>query len=142
MRFDRFGLAFDHPDNWTVETDDSEERYAAVTVYSPDGSFWAVSGHAAGGAPATLAQAVVEQMRDEYRDLDCEPGEETIEGHLLAGFDLNFSCLDLTNTAHIRTLATPAAIYLILCQADDRAWDRIAPVFEAMTTSFVAAIAD
>lgn len=142
MHFDRFGLAFDHPDNWRVETDDSEGRYAAVTVYSPYGAFWAVSGHAAGGDPATLAKAVVEQMRDEYRDLDCEPGKETIAGHSLAGFDLNFYCLDLTNTAQIRTIATPDAIYLILCQADDREWDRVAPVFQAMTTSFVGAIAD
>ncbi len=142
MHFDRFGLAFDYPDNWTVETDDSEERYAAVTVYSPGGAFWSVSGHAAGGDPTTLASAVVDQMRDEYRELDCEPGEETIAGQTIAGFDLNFYCLDLTNTAQIRTLANADAIYLFLWQADDREWDRVAPVFAAMTTSFVAALAD
>jgi hypothetical protein len=140
MHFDRFGLSFDHPDNWTVETDDSEGRYAAVTVYSPGGAFWSVSGHAAGGDALTLAAAVVDQMRDEYRDLDCEPGEERIGGQTLAGFDLNFYCLDLTNTTQVRTLTTADAIYLILCQADDREWDRVAPVFVAMTTSFVAGL--
>jgi hypothetical protein len=141
MHFDHFGLAFDYPDNWRVETDDSERRYAAVTVYSPEGAFWGVSGHESGGIPAMLAKAVVDQMRDEYRDLDCEPAEETIGDHTLAGFDLNFYCLDLTNTAQIRTLATPEAIYLFLCQADDREWEKVAPVFKAITTSFVKTLA-
>ncbi len=142
MHFNRFGLSFDHPDNWTVETDDSEERYAAVTVYSPGGAFWSISGHAAGGEASALAAAVVDQMREEYRELDCEPGHETLGGRLLPGYDLNFYCLDLTNTAQIRTLTTPGAIYLIFCQADDREWDSVVPVFAAMTTSFITSLPD
>jgi hypothetical protein len=140
MHFDRFGLAFDHPDNWTVDTDDSEGRYAAVTVYAPEGAFWSVSGHAPGGEPAELAAAVVAQMRAEYRELDSEPATDTILGRPLAGFDLNFYCLDLTNTAQVRTLSTPTAIYLFHCQADDREWDRVSPVFAAITTSFLAGL--
>jgi hypothetical protein len=140
MHFDRFGLAFDHPDNWTVDTDDAEGRFAAVTVYSPDGAFWSVSGHAPGGDPAELAAAVVAQMREEYRELDSEPAADTVLGRPLAGFDLNFYCLDLTNTAQVRTLSTPTAIYLFHCQADDREWDRVSPVFAAITTSFLAGL--
>lgn len=137
MHFDRFGLAFDHPDNWAVDTEDSKDRYATVTVFAPAGAFWSVSGHALGGDPAALAEAVVSQMREEYRELDAEPAVEDVAGHRLVGIDLNFYCLDLTNTAQVRTLTTPEAIYLILCQADDREWDEVAPVFAAMTTSFV-----
>ena len=58
----------------------------------------------------------------------------------LAGYDINFLCLDLTNTAAVRTLETEDAIYLFICQAEDREWDRISHVFAAMTTSFVAAL--
>jgi hypothetical protein len=137
MRFDRFGLAFDHPDNWMVDTEDSQGRYATVAVYAPGGGFWSVSGHAPGGDPAALAEAVVYQMRDEYRELDAEPAAEKVAGHQLMGIDVNFYCLDLTNTAQVRTLSTPTATYLILCQAEDRDWDEVAPVFAAITTSFV-----
>ena len=49
MRFDRLGLRFDHPDNWVVDTDDAEGRFATATVYAPGGAFWSVSGHAPGG---------------------------------------------------------------------------------------------
>ncbi|MFM9058788.1 MAG: hypothetical protein ACKOSQ_06680 [Planctomycetaceae bacterium] len=137
MRFHRFGLDFSYPDSWTVDTDDAREGRTAVTVQSPDGGFWSVSGHATGGRPAHLAEAVVTEMRDEYRDLDAEPAADVVEGRTLSGFDLNFYCLDLTNTAQVRTLETPTAIWLLLCQAEDREWDRVAPVFAAMTTSFV-----
>jgi hypothetical protein len=141
MRFDRLGLAFDYPDNWSVDTDDSADRYATVTVYAPDGAFWSVSGHAPGGDPRELAAAVVTQMKREYQELDSEPAADTIDGHALEGFDMNFYCLDLTNTAQVRTLETPGAIYLILCQAEDREWEGVSPVFAAMTTSFVQAAA-
>lgn len=139
MHFDRFGLAFDYPDTWSVDTDDADDRYATVTVYAPGGGFWSVSGHAPGGDPRELAAAVVVQMKQEYRDLDSEPAEDEIGGRRLTGFDMNFYCLDLTNTAQVRTLATADAIYLIICQAEDHDWTEIAAVFAAMTTSFVAA---
>ena len=137
MHFRRLGLDFSYPDSWSVDTDDARDGRAAATVYAPDGGFWSVSGHAAGGRPVELAEAVVAEMRDEYRDLDAEHAVDDVAGRTLEGFDLNFYCLDLTNTAQVRTLATPAAVWLFFCQAEDREWDRIAPVFAAMTTSFV-----
>ena len=140
MHFNRFGLAFDYPENWSVDTDDSQERYAAVTVYSPEGGFWSVSGHAAGGDPAELVEAVLAQMKAEYQDLDSEAAGDAIAGHALTGLDINFYCLDLTNTAQVRTLETEDAIYLLICQAEDREWAAVAPVFAAITTSFVAAL--
>lgn len=142
MRFAQAGLAFDYPDNWSVDTTDSAGGRAAVTVYSPEGAFWSVSAHAPGDDPAVLSQAVVAQMREEYRDLDSEAASETVSGRKLTGYDLNFYCLDLTNTASVRTLETTDAIYLFFCQAEDREWDRIAHVFRAMTTSFIAHLPD
>ena len=140
MRFDRFGLAFDHPDNWTIDVEDAAGRRAAVTVYAPDGGFWSVSGHEPGGPSRELAAAVVAEMRSQYQELDSEAAEDRVGGRILRGFDLNFYYLDLTNTAQVRTLETPAAIYLVLCQAEDREWEATAPVFAAMTASFVAGL--
>jgi len=142
MRFDRFGLAFDYPDNWSVDTEDSDGGHVAVTAYAPGGGFWSVSGHPPEGDPRDLAAAVVLQMREEYQDLDSEEAHDDVAGRRLVGFDINFYCLDLTNTAQVRTLETSDATYLILCQAEDREWDEVATVFEAMTTSFVVATGD
>jgi len=142
MHFDRFGLRFDYPDNWSVDTTDSAPGQAAVTVYAPDGGFWAVTAHAPGGDPDDLAAAVVAQMRDEYRDLDSESAVSSVAGRRLPGYELNFYCLDLTNTATVRTLDTPRALYLFFCQAEDREWERVSHVFDAMTASFIQALPD
>jgi len=142
MRFNQFGLVFDYPENWSIDTNDAEGRYAAVTVYSPEGGFWSVSGHAPGGESARLADAIVLQMRQEYQDLDSEAAGEKVCGRSLSGFDLNFYCLDLTNTAQVRTIETPTAIYLLICQAEDREWDVVQPVFAAMTASFIGCLAE
>ena len=138
MRFNRFGLAFDYPENWFVDTQDAADRYATVTVYSPEGGFWSVSGHARGGDPAELSLAVLRAMQKEYQDLDSEPAGEEVAGHTLTGLNINFYCLDLTNTAEVRTVESPGAVYLLICQAEDREWERVSGVFAAMTASFVA----
>lgn len=140
MRFDHLGLAFDYPENWSVEIDDTSADRPAVTVTTPDGGFWSVSGQPPGTPAARLAEAVVRQMRSEYRDIDSEAASDLVAGRRLAGWDLNFYCLDLTNTAQVRAVETPAATYLLLAQAEDREWDRVAPVFAAMTASFMAAL--
>jgi len=137
MHFDKLGLRFDYPDNWTVDISDAQGGQAAVTVYSPEGGFWSVSAHAPGEPASRLSDAVVEEMREEYRELDMERASDSVGSLTLSGYDLNFYCLDLTNTAAVRTLETADATYLLLCQAEDREWDRVAPVFAAMTTSFV-----
>ena len=141
MHFARFGLEFDYPDNWSVDTDAGEAESSAVTALAPDGGFWSVSVHPAGTDPESLAEAVSRQMQEEYRDLDIEAADDEVAGSPLAGFDFNFYCLDLTNTAHVRALATPTATYVVFCQAEDREWDRIIPVFAAMTASFVRSLA-
>ena len=141
MRFERMGLVFDYPDDWALELDADGGSEAggspAVTLLSPGGGFWSVSRHEGDGNARLLAEAVVAQMRSEYQDIDIEAASDTIGGHLLPGYDFNFYCLDLTNTASVRTLRAPGSLHVVFCQADDREWDRVATVFAAMTTSLV-----
>ncbi len=141
MRFDKLGLQFDYPENWTVDISDAQGGQVAVTVYSPEGGFWSISAHAPGEPASRLCDAVVAEMREEYRELDMERAKDSVGGLALPGYDLNFYCLDLTNTAAVRTLETADATYLLLCQAEDREWDRVARVFSAITESFVRSLA-
>jgi hypothetical protein len=144
MRFERMGLVFDYPDDWALELDADGGSEAggspAVTLLSPGGGFWSVSRHEGNGDARRLVEAVVAQMRAEYQDIDVEEATETIGRHPLHGFDFNFYCLDLTNTATVRALQTPGSLHVVFCQADDREWDRVSPVFAAMTTSLVRSL--
>ena len=137
MRFERMGLLFEYPDDWPIEVDAGEGRHPTVTVQTPGGGFWTVSCHPPDTNARQLADAVVAEMQEEYRDIDVEPASDTISGLTLPGHDFNFYCLDLTNTAAVRTFATSSAVHVVFCQAADREWDRVAQVFAAMTTSLV-----
>jgi hypothetical protein len=133
--FDRLGVHFQYPENWTLEAADEADG-EEITVYSPDGAFWSLTIHERGD-PKELMDLVVDAMREEYDELDSEAVDESFAGQELTGYDLNFYCLDLTNTAQIRAFSRGAKTYLLVWQAEDRDFDHVCPVFRAITTSLI-----
>ncbi|MBL9093542.1 MAG: hypothetical protein JNL96_20155 [Planctomycetaceae bacterium] len=136
--FNKLGLRFTYPDNWTVDEAEALGGSAAVTVYSPGGSFWSVSLHPLETSTAALVKSAVKALRETYHELDEEAVDEQVGGKKLLGADLNFYYLDLTNTAQVRAFAGENFNVVILAQADDREFEQIAAVFQAMTVSLLA----
>jgi hypothetical protein len=136
--FNKLGIRFQYPENWTLETDAAGSGRQTVSVYSPEGAFWTVMRHPANMDVTELAQTALVAMQNEYDELDSEPVQEEIDDVELSGYDLNFYCLDLTNTAWIRVASTKAATFLLICQAEDREFEEVSPVFQAMTASLLA----
>jgi hypothetical protein len=137
-RFDRLGISFQYPDNWTLDDSDALLGRRSVTVYSPGGGFWSVAIHSGSADPAKLNDTVVATLKKEYDSLEIEAADEMVAGQELSGYNLAFYCLDLTNTATVRSARISHTTYTILCQADDREFDRIKNVFQAMTTSLIS----
>ncbi|MDZ4781354.1 MAG: hypothetical protein SGJ19_13965 [Planctomycetia bacterium] len=134
-RFDDLGIHFQFPDNWELDVEETPEGHASVSVMSPAGAFWTIMIHPRFLAPAGLADSALKALRVEYPDSDVIPAEETICGYEMEGFDLNFFYLDLTSTAVIRAFRAPDATYLIHCQAEDREYEQLQRVFQAITAS-------
>ncbi len=135
--FDKLGIRFQYPDNWTLDETEALAGERSVTVYSPEGAFWSLTLHPPLEPAEPLLQAVLKTMRKEYAELDAEEVSETIADVALTGYDLNFYCLDLTNTALVRVAHTPEITLLLMCQAEDREYQRVERVFQAMTTSLL-----
>lgn len=135
--YNKLGIKFQYPENWTLDEEDALVGQQSVTVYSPGGAFWSVSIHPHTAEPKKLAKAAVRAMKEEYEELESELTQETIAGQEVIGYDLNFYYLDLTNTAIVRCLRTPRASYAVFCQAEDREFDQVQQVFQAMTTSLL-----
>ena len=136
-QFNRLGISFQYPENWTLDEEETLAGKRSVTVYSPGGAFWSVSVHPRSADPARLAKAVVKAMTAEYEDLDSEAAQETVGGRSLVGYDLTFFFLDFTNTAAIRCVQTERATLVVFCQAEDHEYDAVRRVFLAMTTSLL-----
>jgi hypothetical protein len=141
LTFDNLGISFQYPENWRLDEEEIRAGQSAVTVLSPGGGFWSVALHTAATAdPVKMVQAALDVMRKEYDELDAEPVRETIVGHDLIGFDLNFFCLDLTNTACIRGLRAGDTTYTIFFQAEDHEFSEIGPVFAAITLTLLRSV--
>jgi len=136
--FNKMGIRFTYPDNWIVDETSAMEGAASVTVYSPTESFWTVSLHPADVEPESLVKSGVAALRETYPDLDFEETDDVIQGRDVVGADVNFICLDLTNTAQIRVFESANCVVVVYCQADDRDFDALGPVFQAMTFSLIA----
>jgi hypothetical protein len=141
-RFDKLGIAFLYPENWTLDDSDALLGRKSVTVYSPGGGFWTVAIHSGAADPTKLATAVLDAMKKEYPGLEIDETFEQIAGHDLIGYDLAFYYLDLINTALIRSLRVGQTSYTIFCQAEDREFDQLRMIFQAMTTSLVGGLKD
>jgi hypothetical protein len=131
--FQGLGISFQYPDNWTLDDSDALLGRKSVTVYSPGGAFWSVTIHSGSADPAKSAAAVVDAMKHEY---------ETMAGRRLTGYDLAFYCLDLTNSACVRSLRVGHSTYTVFWQAEDRELNLVKRVFQAITTTFLSSLKD
>ena len=136
--YEKLGVHFLYPENWTLDEEEGLHGSVTVTLYSPKGAFWSIAVHPKGVDPRTLATAALKTLQAEYPDSEAEPVTEQIGGRDIGGYDFNFFYLDFTSTALIRGFRTASASCLVLCQAEDREYVELAPVFRAITTSLLA----
>jgi hypothetical protein len=139
--FDKLGIHFLFPENWALEEQETadDENVITVTSPSPKDGFWTLMLVPRNVEPRKLSLTAMQAIKQEYEDFEAEPVTETIAGTELIGFDLNFYCLDLTNTAVIRGFRTRTASCVIVWQAEDRDYPGLMPVFRAITTSLLEA---
>jgi hypothetical protein len=137
--FDKLGIRFVYPENWKLDESEAMSGEDTVTVYTPDGSFWMVRVLPPKLEPSMLVDKALETMRREYQDLDAEPFDDTFGDCDVVGCEMNFYCLDLTNTAVVKSYRTPQATIVVLHQAEDRELANLGKVFEAMTFSLMQA---
>ena len=135
-KYENFGVRLLYPDNWQVE-EHLNESPQGVTIQSPTGGFWTLHAYSASADQEELTSEVLQTMRAEYQSLEVEPINEQIGSHAAAGYDMRFYCLDMLVTSQVRTLTAESATYLLLYQAEDRDFEKLAQVFAAITTSLL-----
>lgn len=138
--FQQDGVRFAYPENWTLENPpdneaQSEEAQLQVTVSSPGAAFWSLTRYSGLRDLRELADQGLQAMQSEYPALESDPADEVYDGTPIVGYDMNFYCLDLTNSAQIRVFHQGASTLILLSQAEDREFEHVEAVFRAMTVS-------
>jgi hypothetical protein len=136
-KFEKSSISFQYPDNWELDEEVGRSGHKSVTVSSPGGAFWSVAVLPLSADPKQMAEVVVEAIKDEYPETEAYAAIETILGHELQGYDMNFPCLDMINSAQVRCVSMAKNNYTIFCQGEDRDFEKSRLVFSAMTTSLL-----
>ena len=133
--FERDGVRFEYPGNWTIEPAESEGGGWSVSVHSPETAFLLVALRPEADDPAQLADRTLEALRGDYQELDAENAVETVAGVLAIGHDLDFLTLDTAITCQTRCLETPVGPLLVMWQTSEYDRERNEPILRAIRAS-------
>ena len=132
--FERDGVRFQYPGNWTVEVEDADDGWT-VSVQSPEMAFLVVSLRPEALDPADLADQTLDALKGEYKELDAENVVETVAGRPAIGHDIDFLTLDTAITCRTRCLETPAGPLLVMSQVSEFDRPQNEPVLRAIGAS-------
>ena len=135
--YEKFGIRFLYPENWTVSDEQLEDWPRSVSIQSPQGAYWELQVYPSRINPARLVKQALAAMEQIYEDLEAEPVTEELWEVTAAGYDLHFFCLDFLVTSRIRGFYAGSRTCVLTCQAESREFDRQQAVFSAMTKSLL-----
>ena len=136
--YDRLGYKFMYPENWklTDSTDDSVPH--EITVDSPDGAaMWSVHVYSDESQPEQLLEQTIESLRETYPDLELSNLDDESSEKSLEGNEALFYCLDFLVRIRLQVFQTDQHRVLAWYQAEDREFEKMELVFQAMTTSLL-----
>lgn len=133
--FDRNGVRFQYPKNWSLDLEDGDEGWTAI-VQSQELAFVLVSLRMDAEAPAMLADEALAALKDEYKELDTEAFVGSFHGLPAIGHDVNFLTVDTAIDCHLRAIESLAGPLLIMTQCSDYDREKNELVLEAILQSF------
>ena len=139
--YDRHGITFQYPADWEV-TEQEEGDECLITVSGPGTSFWSVGLFRDRPSPDLVLETALAAFKDEYPDLDAYVTDDELLSQPTLGYDIEFFCLELVNTARLRTFLAREFTVLVLSQADDTELEISDPLFAEMSGSLNCELLD
>ena len=83
--YEKSGLNFMYPENWSLAEDDMEGTPRTVSVQAPTGAFWSLDIYPFSLDIEQLLDETVATMKDDYSDLEADAAAEEIGGEPAIG---------------------------------------------------------
>jgi hypothetical protein len=133
--FERDGIRFQYPANWTLESEEDADGGWSVTLQSPETAFLLMTLRPDADNAAELADQTLEALKTEYKELDAANAIGTFAGQLAIGHDIDFLTLDTAVTCWTRCVQLLAGPLLVMCQVSEYERERNEPVLRAICAS-------
>jgi hypothetical protein len=128
------GLRFCYPPDWQALEQREDDRLS-VTVSGAGTAFCTVTMLYDSPDPRQVLDAAVRAFRDEYPELDVYRAESRVASRPAPGYDVDFICLELCNTALLRAFRTGRFTVLVLFQSSDAELPETRPIFDQVCNS-------
>lgn len=139
--YDKLGVKFLYPESWKLidESDDGTPR--SITLETPDGAAtWAVHVYPVDGDQDLILKEMLEPLKETYHDLEVSSTDSKIGEYVASGVDTMFYCLDFLIRARLQMVETPEHLFLFWSQAEDREFDKMEIVFDAISVSLLRSV--
>ena len=134
------GIEFLYPDNWTIcGQGEAEMEFDWVTLESPAGGNWTVHRYPSTYSQQQIIDGLIAGMEAEYPELERGRAECEIADCQLEGEHAYFYYLDLLIRWQVLAVSRDGQVLVFEWQAEDQEFNQLQPVFEAITTSTLAA---
>ncbi|MDZ4849328.1 MAG: hypothetical protein SGI77_08535 [Pirellulaceae bacterium] len=129
-----------YPDNWKLTEDNGDEGLIGFTIESPDAAFFSLARYPWNCAPREVLERAVPAMNEDYDQFESNPFEPQLDIPDSRGAEVNFYCLDLLVTSQLIAFTLRPYTYLVQMQAEDRTYQKLKPVFQAMLVSILRSL--
>jgi hypothetical protein len=129
-----------YPENWRFSEDNGEEGPVGFTIESPDAAFFSLIRYPWNCPPREVIEKAIPAMREDYDQFEANPMELSLGISDSRGAEVNFYCLDLLVTSHLMAFTIRPYTYLVQMQAEDRTFQKIEPVFQAILVSILRSL--
>ncbi|MDG1895009.1 MAG: hypothetical protein P8J37_08875 [Fuerstiella sp.] len=132
--YNNHGVVFLYPDIWQVE-EETDGQDVIITVSSTGTCFWTLRILPASPAPPQTVESCVTAFQEEYEDAEVEQVDTVLAEMPAYSRDVSFFCMELLNTAALRSVRTSDFTLLVWWQATSHELDELRSVLDQMTES-------
>lgn len=138
--FEQHGLRIQYPENWKLEENQVDSKSLEVQLAAPSGAFWSLLVFERTKDFHQLMQECLKNIEEQYESMESNSISEHIGGFETSGHDTFFFYLDLLISNRMRCFTQGDFHFLIIWQAENREFDKLEPVFQAITIGFLAGL--
>lgn len=131
------GVAFSYPDIWEIE-EEMDGTDVVITVSAVGTCFWTLRILHGSPPPPQAVESCVAAFKEEYEDIEVSEPDCAMAEMPAYSRDLEFVCMELTNTAGLRSVRTTEFTLLVWWQGTDHELEECRAMFDHMTDSLRA----
>ncbi|MCR9199136.1 MAG: hypothetical protein NXI04_10855 [Planctomycetaceae bacterium] len=132
--FQGHGVRFEYPDIWQIAVEETEGD-VIVTITATETCFWLLRILRSCPTPPEVIESCLTGFREEYDEVEETVPDTSLCDLPAAAADVSFVCMDLLNSAALRSVRTLNHTLLVWWQSSESELEEAHAIFDHMSAS-------